>query len=187
MRQVMLVSFLICSPSLFAADVLVDFTANLLATTCSVNIVVGSSKAVNQTIDFGVLTWAEIEAQGSNTRKDFSLEYSDCYITTTLGTKTAQTLNWMQTLPKASSSWNGYPTEMKGGKVGVAGVLYRTSNLNTPLPLGVNNTEKITWSSTERSNGKLPLSLFLRPTSYPGTPQTSGIYSATLTFTTTYQ
>ena len=76
---------------------------------------------------------------------------------------------------------------MKGGTVGVAGVLYRTSNLNTPLPLGVNNTEKIVWSSTERSNGKLPLSLFLRPTSYPGPPTTSGMYSATLTFTTTYQ
>ncbi|HCJ6372772.1 fimbrial protein [Citrobacter sp. RHBSTW-00671] len=186
MRRVMLISLFLCSSSLFAADVTVNFKANLLATTCTINIVVGSSKAVNQTIDFGVLTWAEIEAQGSNTRKDFSLEYSDCYITKS-GTKTSQTLNWMQTLPKASSSWSGYPTEMKGGTVGVAGVLYRTSNLNTPLPLGVNNTEKIVWSSTERSNGKLPLSLFLRPTSYPGPPTTSGMYSATLTFTTTYQ
>ena len=55
MRQVMLVSFLLCSPHLFAADVVVNFKANLLAMTCTVNIVVGSSKAVNQTIDFGVI------------------------------------------------------------------------------------------------------------------------------------
>ncbi|MFV4838361.1 hypothetical protein ACNJNY_20935 [Citrobacter freundii] len=71
MRQVMLVSFLLCSPHLFAADVVVNFKANLLAMTCTVNIVVGSSKAVNQTIDFGVLTRAELEAQGANTRKIF--------------------------------------------------------------------------------------------------------------------
>lgn len=78
MRQVMLVSFLLCSPHLFAADVVVNFKANLLAMTCTVNIVVGSSKAVNQTIDFGVLTRAELEAQGANTLKDFSLQYSNC-------------------------------------------------------------------------------------------------------------
>lgn len=93
MRQVMLVSFLLCSPHLFAADVVVNFKANLLAMTCTVNIVVGSSKAVNQTIDFGVLTRAELEAQGANTLKDFSLQYSNC----TIGSSTNQTVTWMKT------------------------------------------------------------------------------------------
>lgn len=110
MRRVMFFSFLLCCPHLFAADVVVNFKANLLAMTCTVNIVVGSGKAVNQTIDFGVLTRAELEAQGANTLKNFSLQYSNC----TIGSSTNQTVTRIKTGIKASSLYSGYPTELKG-------------------------------------------------------------------------
>ena len=180
MRQVMLVSFLLCSPHLFAADVVVNFKANLLAMTCTVNIVVGSGKAVNQTIDFGVLTRAELEAQGANTLKDFSLQYSNC----TIGSSTNQTVTWMKTGIKASSVYSGYPTELKGGDNGAAAVLYRSGSPNSLLVL--NSSTPLDWTSTERTNKALNLVLSLRPTSY-ATSATSGTFNGSLTFTTTYQ
>ena len=165
MRQVMFFSFLLCCPQLFAADVVVNFKANVLAMTCTVNIVVGSGKAVNQTIDFGVLTRAELEAQGANTLKNFSLQYSNC----TIGSSTNQTVTWIKTGIKASSLYSGYPTELKGGDNGAAAVLYRSGSPNSLLILKTLN-----------------LVLSLRPTSY-STTATSGTFNGSLTFTTTYQ
>lgn len=183
MRNRVLALLCVYSAAASAAEVTVNFKANLLATTCAINLVVGSNQATNQTLDFGILTWADIEARGSNTRKDFSLQYSGCYITQS-GKKTTQTLDWIQTKVTASNTWSGFPTEMKGASdVAVAGILYRTADLNTAISL---NNKVITWSSTERGNSKLPLSLLLRPTSASST-QHSGLYNATLTFVTTYQ
>lgn len=179
MRRVMLVSALLCSPSLFAADVTVNFKANLLAMTCTVNIMVGSSKAVNQTIDFGVLTRTELEAQGANTLKDFSLQYSGC----TIGSGTNQTPLWMKTSVKASTTWSGYITELKGGDNGAAAVLYRSGSPNSLFSL---NGTTVDWSSTERTNKALNLVLSLRPTS-ASTSSTTGTFNGSLTFTTTYQ
>lgn len=181
MRRVMLISLLLCSSSLFAADVTVNFKANLLATTCTINIVVGSSKAVNQTIDFGVLTLAEIEAQGANTLKDFSLQYSNC----TIGSSSNQTVTWMKTAAYGSSRFNGYPTELYGGIKSVAAVLYRSDSPNTLLNLASTDYQ-LDWSSAERAAKALNLTLSLRPSSIASSGQT-GLFSGTLTFTTTYQ
>ena len=186
MRNILLACLILNCPFVSAVSyVTVNFRATLQTTTCNISIAVGSNTTVNQTLDFGALTMSQIEAQGSNTRKDFSLQYNDCYITSS-GSTVKQTLNWIQTLPKASASWSEYSTELKGGEVGVAAVLYRTSDLNTAIPLDPNNNEKITWSSTERTNAKLPLTLVLRPASSSTTVKT-GIFNGTLTFTTTYQ
>lgn len=179
MRHLMLVVLLLCHSPLFAAEAIVEFTANLLAMTCTVNIVVGSNKAVNQTIDFGVLTRTELEAQGANTLKNFSLQYSNCMI----GSSTNQTVTWMKTQVKATSYYGGYPTELYGGNNGATVVLYRSGSPNALLDL--TNTV-LDWSSAERTNKALNLVLSLRPTSM-STTATTGSFNGSLTFTTTYQ
>ena len=175
MRRVMLVCALVWSPSLFAASVTVNFKANLRAVTCITRIVVEGSNAVNQTIDFGNFTRSTLEEQGANTRKEFSLQYSDCG----LGFDPTQ----IKTSVKASATWSGYITELKGGDNGAAAVLYRADSPNSLLSL---NGATVDWSSSERTAKTLNLILSLRPTS-ASTSSISGTFNGSLTFTTTFQ
>jgi len=182
MRPVLLVSLLLCSPTLSAADVVVNFKANLLAMTCTIRIVATGALTEIQTVDFGVLTRAELEAQGTNTRKPFSLQYSNCWQTSYI-TDIPPAPTWIKTTFRASATWSGYPTEMKGGDNGVAAVLYRTNYPNNLFSL---NGATVDWSPVELRNKSLDLTLSLRPTSAQTTAK-SGVFDGSLTFTTTYQ
>lgn len=59
----------------------------------------------------------------------------------------------MKTGIKASSWYNGYPTELYGGNNGAAAVLYRSGSPNSLLVL--NSSTPFDWTSTERTNKAL--------------------------------
>lgn len=65
----------------------------------------------------------------------------------------------MKTGIKASSWYNGYPTELYGGNNGAAAVLYRSGSPNSLLVL--NSSMPFDWTSTERTNKALNFGFYL--------------------------
>ncbi|ECC1691929.1 fimbrial protein [Salmonella enterica subsp. salamae] len=166
-----------------AEDINVDFTATVLATTCSMSIAAldGSSVSGDTTngykLAMGDIGMDKIIKKSAASQKNFKLVASECSasmssITTTLGTSKSASGNFI----KNESTDTGAATNIGMG-------FKRKSTMDeTYLTPG---TGKITWTADERSANAVEMTVALRElTDGAGT---IGTFSSTATFNFTYQ
>ncbi|HCL5279645.1 TPA: fimbrial protein [Salmonella enterica] len=166
-----------------AEDINVDFTATVLATTCSMSIAALDGSTVTgdatsgYTLDMGDIGMDKIVKKTAESQKNFKFVASECSaalskITTTLATSSSASGNYI----KNESADSGAATN-----VGI-GFKQKETTGETWLQPG---TGKFDWSSAQRAANEAEMTVALRElVDGAGTP---GAFSAKATFNFTYQ
>ncbi|EJQ7211487.1 fimbrial protein [Escherichia coli] len=162
-----------------ATDLNVDFTATVLATTCTITIVEDGGPAVTDSNDEYSLTIPDVgldkvATAAPEAQANFKLKASDCSngyskIFTTL---TGTTVSGKLIVNEATS-----------GAAGVGMGIKRRDTADSTF-FTPNNTDKFEWSADEKASG-VPLTVALRETT-AGAGRT-GAFQAKATFNFTYE
>ncbi|MDU2938664.1 MAG: fimbrial protein [Enterobacteriaceae bacterium] len=166
-----------------AEDINVDFTATVLATTCSMSIVALDGSTITgdatsgYTLDMGDISMDKVVKKTAESQKNFKFVASECSaslgtITTTLAPSSSASGTYI----KNESAESGAATN-----VGV-GFKQKSTTGETWLQPG---TGKFDWSTAQRTANEVEMTVGLRELAEgTGTP---GAFSAKATFNFTYQ
>lgn len=174
------------SPSVFATDINVDFTATVKATTCNITLTALNGSSVtddgndNYTLRIPNIGLDKIVNKTAEAQADFKLVASGCsggisWIDTTLsGNKSGSAPKLIAPLSSDTSSTTSY-----------IGMGIKKINTDDSTFLTPNSAEKIRWSLTEINTDGLSMTVALRET---GAGQGMlGNFRAKATFNFTYQ
>lgn len=177
---------LLLSPSAFAEDINVDFTATVRATTCNITLTALNGSSVtndgndNYTLRIPNMGLDKIVNAAAEAQADFKLVASGC----------SSGINWIDTTLSGNQS-GSFPklisplTSDASSTTDYIGMGIKRLGADDSTFLEPNSTEKIRWSLTEINTSGLAMTVALRETSAgDGVP---GNFRAKATFNFTYE